>query len=1743
MNVGSNAPGVHGVLTGILALLTVNGDGGSDTLNVDATGDTEANEGALNSTSLTGLGMTLGIAYETVEDLNVSLGSFGDRFTIDSTQDGVAVTLNAGGGSDLIEVGAINGPTIINAGDGSDTINVTPSADGPVDSRIASAIDSSAINALLTVNGGGAVGDRDELNFTSVFPSVEPGSLTSTQLTGLQMPEGITYFDLETLNIVLGPAADTFTIESTHVGATTLKTGGEADTVHLVGMSGAVEIDTGPGDDVIHVGNRRGLLDTITGTLLVDGGADFDTLNVDNSGATNDSFTIITKNRIDGLGFGPDGLDYVNIEELNIEFGSGDDFVNVRGTSAITTLNLNDGDDAAFVSTDANVRSRAEVSDFLTGHLDDILGEVTFNFGLGSHLLQVSDEAALVPDGTLADPVLITESRIDGLAPAPINFFTSGDLDDGITIWSGFGADVIEVRGTLKTPGRRTVTTLNTGLGDDVVTVKLKDGVDGFFVLNTQGPHTPDTETDDDTVDASASSLPLVIFGGVGSDTIIGGTGDDLIFGDRGRVVYRDATGAEVMVLGGGGPGDRTDGEIRPMSEAISVLDARGGDDTIDAGAGHDIVFGGEGNDTIWGGDGNDILLGDHGLWSLARPANQRFLSIFTGPDDGGGDDEIHGGAGDDVILGQQGNDRIYGGAGEDDLIGGHNVVGGADGDDIIYGGNRPPLPHADLTRETYATPGDGADVILGDNGQIIRQLLTADPFSWRRHPAPFADVIRHVQLYDNADRVGGNDWLYGDAGRDVLYGQRGDDVLSGGAGDDDLIGGLGSDRLAGGAGSDILLGDVGYVHRALNADGTARVNSNGSQHRDVYLEEVATLTGSIDLDTTPLLERDSDLARRIMQADLAVLAGGFTVGGAKYLQAGNGAWNTSLLLFELAPAADDVLDGGDGDDVLFGQRGNDTLRGGRGNDVLFGDGATNVSLVTSDLPHVFNGLRVIETGVGGVILEPFGSAVQLPATLYPEPLGLNQPFFLEFTLGHILPELLPEVSTALLNLAGAGPLQRADGVGWRPLVAFVPDVVRQACALPQVDAQGQIIPGTHLADRCVLPGHDSLDGGDGDDLLVGDNGLIYSPLISGLAEIDTAAQQAQNALDNVLHSLRTLGIDHNHAEHDLRNVAHQRDLYVGQDRILGGAGADTIIGDNGLIMDTLVLGLPVPEERFVAAALAMHQHLRDVQRAALDLDLVLFEAHYQVLTELIQAGPEPLPRVDHGHHRLFVGNDTIDGQAGDDLVIGDYGILLTVPVTGVRFGQVEQGSPVSTATWDAARAALTAQQTAWQSQQTAHRQQDHLQQPRTIDATALAQLVWDYDYALQIGNDLIHGGDGRDTMWGDFGIIVAPSVGQAPATAEAENQLENQVKLLMRDLDDFLTRRRHQTSYDTLHARYDHPHYGERGGVNQEVAIRAGNDQMYGGAGDDIVLGDSASVLVMSIGGTFTPPPVAWSDTAFEVKYLWRENYELAGHYLRDGGASQISSDWISGGDGNDLLYGQHRDDVVQGNAGSDLVFGGDGANDVVVGGPEVNPGDVDDVRVRGDDSPKLRQLTVWQTRVAAALSAALTPSVTIPEDTNGDGIVTALDVLLLVNYLNAILAGGGIPDPVGDFPPAYDVNRDGRVTPLDVLLVINHLNRAAMGGGEGESAPSADSFATSFVPGEPASFIPRADDWQQGSAEPAFTMLEPVAETQARPVAGAFASNLPAARLSDLDQVLGDSLEDVLDDIAEQVSRGWQL
>jgi ELWxxDGT repeat protein len=73
-------------------------------------------------------------------------------------------------------------------------------------------------------------------------------------------------------------------------------------------------------------------------------------------------------------------------------------------------------------------------------------------------------------------------------------------------------------------------------------------------------------------------------------------------------------------------------------------------------------------------------------------------------------------------------------------------------------------------------------------------------------------------------------------------------------------------------------------------------------------------------------------------------------------------------------------------------------------------------------------------------------------------------------------------------------------------------------------------------------------------------------------------------------------------------------------------------------------------------------------------------------------------------------------------------------------------------------------------------------------------------------------------------------------------------------------------------------------------------------------------------------------------------------------------------------------------------------------------------------------------------------------PFDVNGRDGVTPLDVLLLVNYINAHPSDASLPAPPALPPPYYDVNNDNSCTPLDVLLVINYINSHPSGSGESE-------------------------------------------------------------------------------------------
>jgi hypothetical protein len=58
-----------------------------------------------------------------------------------------------------------------------------------------------------------------------------------------------------------------------------------------------------------------------------------------------------------------------------------------------------------------------------------------------------------------------------------------------------------------------------------------------------------------------------------------------------------------------------------------------------------------------------------------------------------------------------------------------------------------------------------------------------------------------------------------------------------------------------------------------------------------------------------------------------------------------------------------------------------------------------------------------------------------------------------------------------------------------------------------------------------------------------------------------------------------------------------------------------------------------------------------------------------------------------------------------------------------------------------------------------------------------------------------------------------------------------------------------------------------------------------------------------------------------------------------------------------------------------------------------------------------------------------------------DGDGYVTPLDPLIIINYINTH-GSGPIASGEGEAGGDLDVDGDGRISPLDILIVINAIN-----------------------------------------------------------------------------------------------------
>ncbi|MCC7464444.1 MAG: putative Ig domain-containing protein, partial [Gammaproteobacteria bacterium] len=186
------------------------------------------------------------------------------------------------------------------------------------------------------------------------------------------------------------------------------------------------------------------------------------------------------------------------------------------------------------------------------------------------------------------------------------------------------------------------------------------------------------------------------LHGGGGNDTLLGGAGDDHLEGDfegRSQLAADPASIAGIDTIYGGAGND--------------LIYGGGGDDAIDGGGDNDILYAGAGHDVVGGGQGNDTLLGD----DAAGPHGDDELS--------GGDenDSLFGFGGDDILEGDAGNDTLDGGSGDDLLDGGegHDVVSGGDGQDQLLATQGGDLLQGGAGTDTYILFQGGGSSIIHD--------------------------------------------------------------------------------------------------------------------------------------------------------------------------------------------------------------------------------------------------------------------------------------------------------------------------------------------------------------------------------------------------------------------------------------------------------------------------------------------------------------------------------------------------------------------------------------------------------------------------------------------------------------------------------------------------------------------------------------------------------------------------------------------------------------------------------------------------------------------------------------------------------------------------------------------------------------------------------------------------------------------------------------------------------------------
>jgi Ca2+-binding RTX toxin-like protein len=351
-----------------------------------------------------------------------------------------------------------------------------------------------------------------------------------------------------------------------------------------------------------------------------------------------------------------------------------------------------------------------------------------------------------------------------------------------------------------------------------------------------------------------------------------------------------------------------------------------------------------------------------------------------------------------------------------------------------------------------------------------------------------------------------GNDTLLGRGGADLLFGGDGNDVLTGGDGDDQMFGQAGNDRLIWNPGddTDLFEGGDGIDTAEVNGGNGAEVFTVTANGTRVRFDRTNPAPFSLDIGTT------ENLVINANGGDDTITAGN-GLSALISITADGGAGNDTILSGDGA----DVLLGGDGDDIIDGNRGNDVGFLGAGNDTFIwdpGDGNDTIEGQAGLDTMQFNGANISEQ----IDISANGGRVRFFRDVANVTMDLNAVERINFEAlsgaDTITVNDLSGTDTTVINLNLAGTLSGTAGDGQADTVILnstngvdtinvlgqngnisvsgLPALVnlQNVEGIDRLVINGNAGNDTISAAALVTPASLTLDGGAGDDTIVGSN-------------------------------------------------------------------------------------------------------------------------------------------------------------------------------------------------------------------------------------------------------------------------------------------------------------------------------------------------------------------------------------------------------------------------------------------------------------------------------------------------------------------------------------------------------------------------------------------------------------------------------------------------------------------------------